>query len=317
MPDSLGSVRLVTDGAGNPVSTHDYLPFGEAIPAVWTMRGAVYGAADGVSQRFTGMERDGEAGLDFFLARYFSGAPGRFTGPDQPFNDQDENETQSWNLFSYVRNNPLSNTDPTGMFLSPGAADDEGDGTPPTGLSLTDELFLRSLNTSLQAVQQTQQIIQSAWNFVSKPRDQGCLNAATAAGSAGGLSVGVLGAATGPGVLLTEGTGFLFGGAAGWTVGMIKCSSATGSGGGGRGVRRVTNPKHNPNSASPEPNNVQELFDKSIADEKGVRWAKDTDGTIHRFSAPSNGEVHWNGSTAGPRPIRLSDIPIAIRRALG
>ena len=79
---------------------------------------------------------------------------------------------------------------------------------------------------------------------------------------------------------------------------------------------RVTNPKHNPNSASPEPSNAQELFNRSIVDNKGVRWTKDADGVIHRFSAPSNGQSHWNGSTTGVKPIRMDDIPIAIRRAL-
>ena len=93
------------------VSRHDYLPFGEEIPVIWSpARGSCYGLADGVSQRYTGMERDSEAGLDFFGARYFSGAQGRFTSPDQPFNDQDANDPQSWNLFSYTRNNPLANT---------------------------------------------------------------------------------------------------------------------------------------------------------------------------------------------------------------
>jgi hypothetical protein len=86
--------------------------------------------------------------------------------------------------------------------------------------------------------------------------------------------------------------------------------------GGGNAPRRVTNPKHNANSNSPEPANVQELFDRSIVDQNGVRWAKDADGTIHRFSRPSNGESHWNGSTAGNKPIRMNNIPIEIRRAL-
>ena len=31
---------------------------------------------------FTGKERDAESGLDFFGARYVSGAQGRFTSPD-------------------------------------------------------------------------------------------------------------------------------------------------------------------------------------------------------------------------------------------
>src|SRR4051812_45726898 len=55
----------------------------------------------------TGQERDAENGLDYFGARYFSGAQGRFTSPDKPFADQDDSDPQSWNLYSYVRNNPL------------------------------------------------------------------------------------------------------------------------------------------------------------------------------------------------------------------
>jgi len=53
-------------------------------------------------------------GLDFFGARYFSGAQGRFTSPDKPFADQHPGDPQSWNLYSYVRNNPLKFTDPNG-----------------------------------------------------------------------------------------------------------------------------------------------------------------------------------------------------------
>lgn len=60
--------------------------------------------------------------------------------------------------------------------------------------------------------------------------------------------------------------------------------------------KRVTNEKHHPNSKSPEPKNVEELYERSIADKEGRRWAMDDDGTIHRFSAPRNGETHWNGS---------------------
>jgi len=78
--------------------------------------------------------------------------------------------------------------------------------------------------------------------------------------------------------------------------------------------KRVTNPKHHRNSNSPEPENVDDLFDKSIADREGRRWAQDEDGVIHRFSKPSNGETHWNGSTAGEDPIRMENIPIEVRR---
>lgn len=55
-----------------------------------------------------------ETGLDYIGARYFSGAQGRFTSPDAPFNDQHSQDPQSWNLYTYGRNNPLRYVDPSG-----------------------------------------------------------------------------------------------------------------------------------------------------------------------------------------------------------
>ena len=66
----------------------------------------------------------------------------------------------------------------------------------------------------------------------------------------------------------------------------------------------VSNPKHQPNSKSPEPSNAAELYSRSIEDAEGVRWAKDEGGTIHRFSKPSNGETI---GTAQPPGIHLLD----------
>jgi RHS repeat-associated protein len=63
----------------------------------------------------TGKERDAETGLDYFEARYYSSAQGRFTSPDAPV-DQHPADPQSWNLYTYVRNNPLILTDPTGDY---------------------------------------------------------------------------------------------------------------------------------------------------------------------------------------------------------
>ena len=67
-----------------------------------------------VNSQFTGQERDPETGLDYFGARYFSGAQGRFTSPDKPFADQRPEDPQSWNLYGYVRNNPLKLIDVQG-----------------------------------------------------------------------------------------------------------------------------------------------------------------------------------------------------------
>ena len=47
--------------------------------------------------QFTGKERGGETGLDYFDARYYSGAHRRFTSPDALLVDQRVEELQSWN----------------------------------------------------------------------------------------------------------------------------------------------------------------------------------------------------------------------------
>src|SRR5258708_29376438 len=75
---------------------------------------------DVVTQKFTSKERDSETGLDWCETRYFSSAQGRFTSPDQPFAGQHAEDPQSWNMYSYVRNNPLRYTDPDGRDCSQG-----------------------------------------------------------------------------------------------------------------------------------------------------------------------------------------------------
>ncbi|MFC5865339.1 RHS repeat-associated core domain-containing protein [Acidicapsa dinghuensis] len=62
---------------------------------------------------FTGKERDAESGNDYFGARYYGSAMGRFMSPDNP-KYADRTDPQTWNLYSYVNNNPLSKADPDG-----------------------------------------------------------------------------------------------------------------------------------------------------------------------------------------------------------
>ena len=133
--DHLGSTRLITDPNGNPERCIDYLPFGEEIPAGIGVRSgpcyttalgslAQYPAAssDVLTQKFTGKERDAETGLDYFGARYFSGAQGRFTSADPIIHPEDSElefdeflgNPQQWNKYGYALNNPLRYVDPDG-----------------------------------------------------------------------------------------------------------------------------------------------------------------------------------------------------------
>jgi RHS repeat-associated protein len=85
--------------------------------------------------KFTGKERDSESGLDNFGARYNASTMGRFMTPDplpwlswQHGSDRTRSRfegyignPQNFNLYSYVRNNPTTLTDPTGMYICNGS----------------------------------------------------------------------------------------------------------------------------------------------------------------------------------------------------
>jgi len=74
----------------------------------------------------TSKERDGETGLDFFAARYFSGGQGRFTSPDPVWvTPRRILDPQELNLYAYARNNPLRYVDPDGTVLELAAQNEE------------------------------------------------------------------------------------------------------------------------------------------------------------------------------------------------
>lgn len=74
--------------------------------------------ADYATKLFTGHERDKESGLDYMLARYYSGELGRMQTVDPvPAIRRAMRESQGWNLYSYGGNNPLTIVDPSGTTI--------------------------------------------------------------------------------------------------------------------------------------------------------------------------------------------------------
>jgi len=129
--DHLGTTRVITDSSKAVLQCRDYLPFGDELLAT-TQNGrsgiACYSGETGLRQKFTGKERDAESRLDYFGARYFSWASGRFQSPD-PENASGflyPDDPQSWNGYAYARNNPLKYTDPDGMVYQICQKDDGG-----------------------------------------------------------------------------------------------------------------------------------------------------------------------------------------------
>ena len=133
--DQVGTPRMIVDHSGtfSGVTRRDYLPFGEEISGeVGFFRTSAngYSDSDRVRQKFSSKERDIETGLDYFLARYYSSAQGRFVSPDEfsggptelfaevaahnPTFYADLGEPQSLNKYHYTLNNPFRFIDPDG-----------------------------------------------------------------------------------------------------------------------------------------------------------------------------------------------------------
>ena len=103
--DHLGSTSLTTDAVGAVVHEARYLPFGEPR---WQ-------SGQGVTDfGFTSQRNEAGFGLMDYNARMYSPRLGRFVSPDSIV--PDFANPQSLNRLSYVRNNPIAFTDPSGHF---------------------------------------------------------------------------------------------------------------------------------------------------------------------------------------------------------
>lgn len=116
LADWEGTRRVQTDYAGNIEETCTSGAFGDVLNCT---QSGISTADDATEQHFTGKERDAESGLDYFGARYFGSAMGRFISPDwsaqaEPVPYAKLDNPQSLNLYAYVGNNPLVGIDADG-----------------------------------------------------------------------------------------------------------------------------------------------------------------------------------------------------------
>jgi RHS repeat-associated protein len=128
--DHLDSPRLVTTADGYLFSQHDYTAFGleSTSRSLTSMRQEVAVGMDREEpMRFTGHERDfvggmateNENALDYMHARFYLGTMARFMSVDPAISMAAARSPQRWNRYSYVGNNPINRTDPTGMCEQP------------------------------------------------------------------------------------------------------------------------------------------------------------------------------------------------------
>ena len=100
LTDHLGSTQGLTGTSGNVAEWQRYTSFGESDVSNTLTR---YG--------FTGREKDSDTNLIYHRARWYDAEQGRFISQD-PIGFAGDNT----NLYSYVSNNPVSKTDPTGLY---------------------------------------------------------------------------------------------------------------------------------------------------------------------------------------------------------
>jgi RHS repeat-associated protein len=102
--DGLGSVTSLSSSTDTLANTYTYDSFGNVTNSTGTLRNPF---------QYTGREFDQETGINYYRARYYDPASGRFLGEDPIW------FLGGINFYPYVRNNPISRIDPLGLCPTP------------------------------------------------------------------------------------------------------------------------------------------------------------------------------------------------------
>ncbi|MGO9776931.1 MAG: RHS repeat-associated core domain-containing protein, partial [Terracidiphilus sp.] len=118
LADPLGTKRVQANISGVVEMSWASLPYGDALTPIPPTNPPPT-SDDATEHHFTAKERDTESGNDYFEARYYSSAMGRFMSPDwsakaEPVPYAKLDNPQSLNLYAYMMNNPLAGVDADG-----------------------------------------------------------------------------------------------------------------------------------------------------------------------------------------------------------
>lgn len=123
LKDHLGSTDVVTNEPGQRIHKLSFDAWGQrrsagnwyGLDSYWYNSVLAELESTALTLGFTGHEHDDEVGLINMKGRLYDPEIGRFISADPHI--QATNDTQSYNRYSYVKNNPLSYTDPSGYFF--------------------------------------------------------------------------------------------------------------------------------------------------------------------------------------------------------
>lgn len=109
-PDHLGSTNVITNASGTVVTAKDYYPYGSV---------RVNSGSASLARGYIGQFAD-QSNLSYLNARYYDSSRGQFLSQDPIFWGNPKNQNlqnpQSLNSYSYANDNPITNEDPSGLL---------------------------------------------------------------------------------------------------------------------------------------------------------------------------------------------------------